>query len=589
MYFRLSLGFILTALILILKIPTCYVVIPYLILGYDVLLSSAKKIIKGKFFDEEFLMSIATIGAIILGEYTEAAAVMFFYQAGELLGHRTSDRCRDSIREMFDFAPDKARRITESGFEIVAPEDLKPNDKITVLAGEKIPCDGFVYSGDSFADTSSLTGESLPVHIADGAKVFGGTINLNSPINIRVTAKYKDSSVAKVIKLLEEASKNKAHSEKFITAFAKKYTPVVVILSLLAAIILPLFPAFTIRSGIYTALMFLVISCPCSLVISVPLTLFAGIGNASRNKILFKGNNSLESLFKIKSFAFDKTGTLTTGSFSVSRTTLSEEDFELLAQAERFSTHPLARIISQHAKPPFAEAFGTTEIKGMGIIAKINGHEITAGNDKLFEMKKIPGVPKINGTAVHLAVDGIYKGYVLLSDNIKTDSAEVLSILKSKGAEISLLSGDSYESVKSTAEAVGIKNYRAELLPEDKVEALKELKSKSPVVYVGDGINDAPVLNLADIGISMGGAGSDIAIASSDIILLDDSLKSLEKAIKISKKTMRILYQNIVLSIGIKAVIMILSLFGISNMTLAVFADVGVMILTVLNSIRAMR
>lgn len=588
-YIRLGIGLILSIAILLLPIPAYWALVAYVILGYDVLWSSLKNILHGKFFDEEFLMAIATLGAIALGEYIEACAVMFFYQAGELLGHITADKCRDSIKNMFDFAPDSARRITDSGFETVSPNDLKVNDRIAVFAGETIPCDGFCYSGNSYADTSSLTGESMPVHITDGTKVLGGAINLDSPINIRVTAEYKDSSVAKVVRMLEEASKNKSQSEKFITAFAKKYTPAVVIIAFICAIILPLFPQFTIQSGIYTALMFLVVSCPCSLVISIPLTLFAGIGNASKNKILFKGNNSLESLYKIKNFAFDKTGTLTSGKFTVSENTLSNEDFELLAHAERFSSHPLANIIAEYAKPPYKDATEITELKGMGISASIDGKKIIAGNEKLLAMYKTDNLPKITGTVIHLAIDGIYKGYVMLSDTLKESSAEVIGTLKKQGCSAALISGDSEESVKNIAQKTGITNYHAELLPEDKVRIATELKNKGKLAYVGDGINDAPVLALSDIGISMGGAGSDIAIANSDIILLDDNLKSLEKSIKISKKTMSVVYQNIILSIGIKAFVMILGFLNLSSMPLAIFADVGVMIITVLNSIRAMR
>ena len=589
MYARLAAGAVLTVLGAVLPIPGYLLLIPYAVLGYDVLFSSVKNILHGEFFDEEFLMSIATIGALILSKYTEACAVMFFYQTGELLSDITADKCRTSIKNMFDFAPDSARRITETGFETVSPDELKVNDRIAVFAGEKIPCDGFVYSGDSYADTSSLTGESMPVHISDGAKVLGGAINLDSPINVRITEEYKNSSVAKVVRMLEEASKNKSKSEKFITAFAKRYTPAVVLIAVLSAIILPFLPGFDVKSGIYTALMFLVISCPCSLVISIPLTLFAGIGRAAKNKILFKGNNSLESLYKIKNFAFDKTGTLTSGHFGVENTTLSEEDFALLAQTERFSNHPLAAVIASYAKEPYQDAAGITEIKGMGISAEINGTKVLAGNEKLMAMHHIENVQKPDGTVIHFAADGIYKGYVTLSDKLKKNSSAVIAALKKSGAQVTLLSGDAEKAVQKTAAAAGITSYHGALLPEDKTRYAKELKENSPLAYVGDGINDAPVLSLADIGISMGGAGSDIAIANSDIILLDDDLKSLETSIDISRKTMRIVYQNIILSLGIKAVVMLLGFLNMSSMALAIFADVGAMVITVLNSIRAIK
>ena len=589
MYIRLTLGLLLTVLGIILPIPSYLLVIPYLILGYDCIWAFLKNITKGKVFDEAFLMTIATVGAIILGEFLEACAVMFFYQAGELLGDITADKCRDSIKESFDFAPEFARRITENGFETVAPSELKVNDRIAVFAGEKIACDGFVYSGSSYLDTSSLTGESAPVYISDGTKVLGGSINLEAPVEIRISREYKDSSVAKVVRMLQEASKNKAKSERFITAFSKKYTPAVVLIALLSAFILPLFPSFTLKEGIYTALMFLVVSCPCALVISIPLTLFAGVGRASKQKILFKGNNSLEGLYKIKNFAFDKTGTLTAGKFQISQKNIEDGDFEALAQIERYSNHPLAGIVSKSAKEPYPKVTGITEIKGMGISAVIDGIKVIAGNEKMMEMHKIEGVESISGTVIHLAKDGVYKGYIKLSDELRKESAEILGRLKKQGANITLLSGDSEEAVKKLSKDVGIDDFYAELLPEEKVRLAEELKKKGRFLYVGDGVNDAPVLASADIGVSMGGAGSDVAIKNSDIILLEDSLEGLNKAIDISRKTMRIVFQNIVISIGVKLIVMILGFLNIASMPLAVFADVGVMIIAVLNAARAMR
>ncbi len=589
MYLRLTLGAIFTVLHFFLPIPGYLLLIPYFILGYDVFLASVKNILKLKFFDEQFLMTIATIGAIALGEFTEACAVMFFYQAGELLGDITADKCRNSIKNMFDFAPDFARKITETGYETVSPQELKIGDNIAVFAGEKIPCDGNVYSGSSYTDTSSLTGESMPVYISEGSKVLGGVINLDSPVNIEITKEYKDSSVAKVVRLLEDAAHNKSKSEKFITAFAKKYTPAVVIIALISAILLPLLPGFTIESGIYTALMFLVVSCPCSLVISIPLTLFAGIGNASKNKILFKGNNSLESLYKIRNFAFDKTGTLTNGKFTIAESTLSAEDLQILSNTERHSNHPLAGIVAKEATKPYMDIAGITELKGMGITANYNNMKIIAGNEKLLKHYKIENISKAYGTAIHLAIDGEYRGYVKLADELKDDTKDTISYLKEKGAKITLLSGDAKEAVAATSKEAGIDEYFAALLPQHKVEKASELKKHGKLAYIGDGINDAPVLALSDIGISMGGAASDIAIANSDIILLDDNLKSLTKAINISRKTMKIVYQNIILSLSIKLIVMLLGFLKLSSMPLAIFADVGVMIITVLNSIRAMR
>ena len=588
-YIRLMLGVLFFLLIIILPVPSYLLIIPYLVLGYDCIWTFFKNIKIGRVFDEAFLMTIATVGAIILDEYTEACAVMFFYQLGELLGDITADKCRNSIKESFDFAPEFARRITENGFEMVSPHELKINERIAVFAGEKIACDGFVYKGDSYVDTSSLTGESMPVHISDGKKVLGGAINLDSPVEIRIMREYKDSSVAKVVRMLEDAAKNKAKSERFITAFSKKYTPAVVLTALISAFLLPLLPSFTLQEGIYTALMFLVVSCPCALVISIPLTLFAGVGRASKEKILFKGNNSLEQLYKIKNFAFDKTGTLTGGKFQVSQKNMADEDFEILGQLERYSNHPLANIISKNAKEPFLEAKEITEIKGMGISAIIGGVKVIAGNEKLMQMYKIEGTDEVLGTVIHLAVDGVYKGYVKLSDELRRETKEIIGSLKKKGAFISILSGDSKVLVKKISEEIGADSFFAELLPEEKVSIAEELKKKEKLLYVGDGINDAPVLAAADIGVSMGGAGSDVAIKNSDIILLEDSLEGLDEAIKISKKTMRIVFQNIAISIGIKVIVMLLGFFNIASMPLAVFADVGVMIIAVLNAARAMK
>ena len=587
-YIRLGIGIILSVLVYLFPVPKILLIIPYLILGYDVLWGLLKNIIKGKIFDEQFLMGIATLGAILLGEYIEAVAVMFFYQLGELLGDITADKCKKSIKEMFDFAPDTARRITEAGFETVKPAELKIGDKIAVFAGEQVPCDGIIADGSSFFNTSSLTGESLPKHITVGQKVLGGYINTDSTITVTITDEYKNSSIAKVAKMLDEASKNKAESEKFIRKFARRYTPVVVIIAILSAIFLPLLPTFDAKSAIYTALMFLV-SCPCALVISIPLTFFAGIGRASKNRLLFRGNNSLEKLRKIKNFAFDKTGTLTEGNFSISENTLTDSDFSLLANLERYSNHPLAQNIGKMAEKPYLDATGITELKGLGISATIDGKTAIAGNEKFIELKGISDFERISKTAIHLAVDGRYCGYIALEDAPKPDAKETIEYLKQRYCEITLLSGDGKDAVGALAEKVGIEKYHSNLLPHDKVRLANELKTQSPLCYIGDGINDAPVLALSDIGISMGGIGSDIAIANADIILLDDNLTSLKTAIKISKKTMSIVYQNITFSIGVKVLVMILGLFGFASMPLAIFADVGVMILAIFNAIRAMR
>lgn len=586
---RLAIGLVLSVVILLAPISELFLIIPYLILGYDVLWASLKNIFRGKLFDERFLMSIATIGALLLGEYTEAAEVMFFYQLGELLSDITAESCRISIKEMFDFAPESARRVCDNGFETIKPDELKVGDRIAVFAGEKIPCDGVVYDGNSYMDTAALTGESMLRHVGVGTEVLGGSINTDSPIYVTVNTEYKDSSVAKVTKMLEEASKNKAPAEKFITSFAKRYTPIVVLIALLSAIILPFLPQFTIESGIYTALMFLVISCPCSLVISIPLALFAGIGRASRHKILFRGNNSLEKLRKIRNFAFDKTGTLTEGKFKIRENTLAPEDFALLAQAERYSNHPLASSVAEYATEPYLSASAITEYKGLGISAELNEQNILAGNKKFLELKGIENIAEANATAIHLAINGEYKGYITLTDAPKAEAANTIEFLKRRKAKVTLLSGDLPDAVKQTADEIGISDYHAALLPQDKVEFVRKLQAASPLCYVGDGINDAPVLALSEIGVSMGGVGSDAAIANSDIILLNDNLQSLDTAIKISEKTMRIVYQNIVLSLGIKAAVMILGFMNLASMPMAIFADVGVMIIAIINSIRATR
>ncbi len=580
---------VLTLGVIFLSIPSYFAIIPYIILGYDCLWECVKNIGKGRFFNEAFLMSIATLGAIILGEYFEACAVMFFYQAGELLGDITEDKCRDTIKESFSFLPEFARKITEEGFIKVSPDDLKVGDRVIVFAGEKIPSDGIVYEGGSYVDTASLTGESMPQYISSGSKVLGGSINLDAPISLRITKEYKNSSMAKVEKLLEEAGKNRAKSERFITAFAKRYTPAVVLISVLSAIILPFLPWFGVKDGIYTAFMFLVVSCPCALVISIPLTLFAGVGRASKNKILFKGNNALEMLYKIKNFAFDKTGTLTSGRFGIAKKHMSDEDFKILSHLERYSNHPLAAVAAREAKEPFLEASKICEMKGMGISALISGEQVIAGNEKLMEMYKIEGIAQVFGTVIHMARNGEYKGYVELSDEVRPESVSVIQKLKRKGKKVTILSGDKGESVKQVAEILGISDIYAELLPEDKVAHSMELKKEGQLCYIGDGINDAPLLATADIGISMGGVASDIAIKNSDIILLEDSLEGLTKAIDISKRTIRIVYQNIFISIGIKLLVMLLGFLKFSSMPLAVFADVGVMIIAVLNAARNMR
>lgn len=570
----------------------------YIVLGYDIVLSALKNIFKGRVFDENFLMTIASIGAFIIGDHPEAAAVMLFYQIGEALQDKAVEKSRRSITELMDIRPDYANIEIDGKIKAVSPAEVQIGSIIIVRPGEKIPLDGTVEKGETFLDTSALTGESVPRKVTAGDAVLSGSINTSSPVYIRVDKEFSESTVSKILDMVEHAQSKKAHSEKFITVFARYYTPIVVIAALLLAFIPPLF-AGEFTKWLYRGLMFLVVSCPCALVVSIPLGFFAGIGCASKNGILIKGSSYLEQLSMLDTVVFDKTGTLTKGIFTVNKIYAVDDESSLLetaAYAEFYSSHPIAVSIKN--------AFGADidagrisdykEISGKGIIVKIDGKEILAGNKKLLSDNGIEvSEAHESGSVVYIASDGKFMGYLIISDEIKHDSKKAVSGLNNLGIKTVMLTGDSKESAEHTAEEIGIDKVYSQLLPQDKVARIEEiLSSKQPkksVAFTGDGINDAPVLSRADIGIAMGGLGSDSAIEAADIVLMTDEPSKLITGIKISRKTMKIVKENIVFAIGIKILVMLLSAVGLSTMWMAIFADVGVAMLAVLNSLRALR
>ena len=583
----------------------------YLIVGYDILRKAIKGIIRGQVFDECFLMATATVGAIALalyersGDYTEAVAVMLFYQIGELFQSYAVGKSRKNITELMDIRLDYANVEVNGTLEKVDPDDVGIGTIIIVQPGEKVPIDGVVIEGDSSLNTSALTGESLPREIHQGDEIISGSINMTGLLKVRTTKEFGDSTVSKILDLVENASSRKSKSEDFISKFARIYTPAVC-LSALALAILP--PVVSMIMGgsagwevwIYRALTFLVISCPCALVISIPLSFFAGIGGASNAGILIKGSNYLETLSKTKIVVFDKTGTLTQGVFEVNAihhgTIGDERIIEYAALAESASSHPISRSLQK----AYGKAIDRSrvshieEISGNGVKAIVDGHEIACGNDKLMHLLGIePIMCHSIGTIIHVAIDGIYSGHIVISDVVKPHSAEAIQSLKRIGIRKAvMLTGDAKKVADSVAEKLGIDTVYSELLPADKVDKVEELiASKSDdekLAFVGDGINDAPVLGRADIGIAMGAMGSDAAIEAADVVLMDDDPLKIPKAIKISQKCLRIVYENIVFAIGIKLICLALGALGIANMWLAIFADVGVMIIAVLNAIRAL-
>ncbi len=595
---RIIAGAVIFAAAIILKkepLSTILFVAAYIVLGYDIVLRAVKNLFKGHVFDENFLMAVASIGAFIVGEHPEAVAVMLFYQVGESLQDMAVDKSRKSITELMDIRPDYANIEKDGKIERISPENVSINDIIVVKNGEKVPLDGIVTDGKSYLDTSALTGESVPRTIREGGEVLSGSINTGSPLKIRVTKAYHDSTVSKILEMVEHAQGKKAKSEKFITSFARVYTPVVVGLAVLLALLPPLLLHEEFSKWIYRGLIFLVVSCPCALVVSIPLGFFAGIGCASRSGILVKGGNYLEALSKLESVVFDKTGTLTKGVFRVSKICGADENelLKLAAYAEYYSNHPIAASIkSAYGDIDKDKIFDYTEHSGMGISANIDGHKVLAGNAKLMNGIAVPDVSE-SGSVVYIARDGEYMGYIVISDEIKPDSRGAVEGLNAEGINTVMLTGDAEKSAADTAEMLGIRDYHAQLLPQDKTAKMEEIISKKSenrvCAFVGDGINDAPVLSLADIGIAMGGLGSDSAIEAADVVLMTDEPSKLLKGIKIAKKTMRIIKQNIAFALGIKVIVMALSALGLSNMWMAIFADVGVALLAVLNALRALR
>jgi len=592
--------------------------VSYFIIGGDVLLSAVKNILKGQVFDENFLMAIATIGAFAIGEYPEGVAVMLFYQLGELFQGIAVNNSRKSIIALMDIRPDYANLKTDNGIKKVNPEEIKVADIIVVKPGEKVPLDGKIINGNSTFDTSALTGESLPREAKTGDNVLSGFINKTGLVEIEVAKVFSESTVSKILNLVENASSKKSKTENFITKFAKYYTPAVVITALIMAIFPPLLiSGATFTDWIYRALIFLVVSCPCALIISIPLGFFGGIGGASKHGILVKGANYLEALNDVESVVMDKTGTLTKGVFKVTEINVENNvkinDFEnnktdltqslLLkysAHIEKFSNHPIAQsIVSEYentaTKIDESVIKDFEEISGFGIKANINNHQILAGNSKLMNLENIKFTEKENlGTVIYIAFDGQYIGNILISDEIKADSPKAIKGMKANGIkEIVMLTGDNNAIGKNIAQKLGIDKVFAELLPNEKVEKLEEIyktkSEKGKVVFVGDGINDAPVLARADIGIAMGGVGSDAAIEAADVVIMNDEPSKIVTAMKIAKKTKTIVWQNITLAFTVKIIVLILGLFGDATMWEAVFADVGVALLAVLNATRVLK
>ena len=575
-------------------------IISYLIVGLEVVKEAIEHIIKGKVFDENFLMAIATIGAFAIGEFPEAVAVMLFYQVGELFQSYAVNKSRKSISDLMNIRPDFANVERNSKIEKVNPEEVKIGEIIVVKPGEKIPLDGNIIEGKTTLDTKALTGEALPREVAEGKEVLSGCVNLSGLIKVKVSKEYGESTVSKILDLVENASSKKTKSENFITKFAKYYTPIVVIMAVLIAIIPPIFiKDANFTDWIYRALSFLVVSCPCALVISIPLSFFGGIGGAAKAGILIKGSNYLEALSKTETIVFDKTGTLTKGIFEVQEIKpigiTKEELLKLVAYAENYSNHPISVSIKNAYKGEIDKNVDIKieEIAGQGIYAKIEEKEVLVGNEKLMKENNIDFIKceKI-GTILYIAINKKYSGYIVISDAVKEDAINTIKELR-KGfiKETVMLTGDRKEVGESVAKELGINKVYTELLPDGKVEKIEELlKNKTgKVAFVGDGINDAPVLALADIGIAMGGLGSDAAIEAADVVLMTDEPSKIVKAMQISKKTMKIVKQNIVFAISIKILVLILSAMGISTMWEAVFADVGVSVLAILNALRALR
>lgn len=579
--------------------------IPYLICGYDVLLRAVRNIARGQVFDENFLMSVATVGAFFVAEYPEATFVMLFYQVGELFQSIAIGRSRRAISELMDIRPDVARVIRSGQCVDVSPDEVGVGEIVECRPGDKIPLDGVVVSGHSSVNTSALTGESVPRDVSEGDGIISGSVNLTGLITIRVTGTFAESTVSKVLALVECSSEKKAKTENFITKFARVYTPIVVIGALLLAIVPPLFTGISDAqlwsSWINRALIFLVVSCPCALVVSVPLSFFGAIGGASRRGILIKGANYMETLAKVGCVVFDKTGTLTEGHFEVSAVhpelTDEEQLLELAALVEAHSVHPIAEsIVRAYGADIASTRIGEiTEEAGLGVIAVVDGRRIAVGNSRLMEKlgAKWHDCHR-GGHVVHIAIDGVYAGHIVIEDQIKSGSADAVRELRSAGVkQISMLSGDSDRNARLVAKTLGLDSYHAELMPEDKVTKLEQILEQSHhtaerVAFVGDGINDAPVLSRADIGIAMGALGSDAAIEAADVVLMNDRPSDVVSAIRLARRTIRIVWENVIFALGVKGAILLLGALGLANMWLAVFADVGVMVIATLNASRTL-
>ncbi len=591
--------------------------IPYLVVGYDVLLRAVRNIGHGQVFDENFLMSVATLGAFALvlfpqaeQHFSEGAAVMLFYQVGELFQSYAVGKSRKSIAAMMDIAPDYANVMRDGRLVQVDPGEVQVGDEIVIKVGERVPLDGVVLSGASQLDTAALTGESVPRHVEQGAQVISGCVNMTGVLTVRVSKPFGESTVSRILELVENASEKKARTENFITRFARWYTPVVVIVAALLAVVPPIVLGGGWADWVERGLIFLVVSCPCALVISVPLSFFGGIGGASRLGILVKGGNYLEALAKADTVVFDKTGTLTNGTFSVVAVhpeAQVEPDalLSLAAHAEAYSDHPIAVSIRQayDGEVDQAKVDGAQERGGHGVRALVDGREVLVGNDKLMAQHGVRHADcELAGTILHVSCDGEYMGHVVIADVLKSDAAQAIADLHAAGVRKTvMLTGDRADVAAAVAADLGIDEYRAQLLPQDKVARVEELLAeerggksgaggagKGRLVFVGDGINDAPVLTRADIGIAMGAMGSDAAIEAADIVLMDDKPSSIAKAIRIARKTMRIVWQNIVFALAVKFLVLVLAAFGMANMWLAVFADVGVAVLAILNAMRCM-
>ena len=577
--------------------------IPYLTVGWDTLKEAVEGLLKGEALSEDFLMSIATLGALGIGfmpgaetQFPEAVFVMLFFQVGEWFEEKAEGNSRKSISHLMDIRPDTAHVQRDGKLETVHPEEVKPGETILVQPGEKVPMDGIVLEGTSSLDTVALTGESVPRSIREGDEILSGCVNLSGVLKVKTTKAFGESTAAKILDLVENAAEKKSRSESFITRFARIYTPIVVVLAVLVALV-PGFITGEWSTWIYRGLMFLVVSCPCALVISVPLTFFGGLGGASRKGILIKGSNLLDSLAQVNTVVFDKTGTLTEGVFEVTavhpEVIDSKELLHLAAHVERHSTHPIAMAL-RNAYPDEADHCRVEDIQetaGHGIIASVNGKKVAVGNAKLMEKVGAAAHPcELEGTIIHVAIDGSYAGHVVISDRVKADSAAAIEALRKEGVRKTvMLTGDQQSVAAAVASALKVDEFHAQLLPADKVTQVEKLIREGTLAFVGDGINDAPVLTRADVGIAMGALGSDAAIEAADVVLMDDKPSKVAEAIRTARKTILIARENIVFAIGIKLLVLVLAALGVASMWMAVFADVGVTVLAVLNAMRALR